>query len=171
MRQLPVIDGFDFAESGKVLQGVSPIRDFPRLRDLLHADAGDVEYMVSGNRDREGRPALRIELRGILSLSCRRCLEPLDFPVALDALLTLSRRESEGDEDPVDSDIERVVASREMAVRELLEDELLLWVPLAPCHTACVAEPTVGSERSSPFANLRGLLGPDGPGGRNNRHD
>ena len=168
MRQLPVIDGFDFAESGKTLQGVSPVRDFPRLRDLLHADAGDMEYVVSGNRDREGRPALRIEVRGTLSLSCRRCLEPLEFPVALDALLTLSRRESEGDDDPVDSDIERVVAGKEMAVRELLEDELLLSVPLAPCHTACVAEPTRGSERSSPFADLRDLLGPDAPGRRKN---
>jgi uncharacterized protein len=168
MWQLPVIDGFDFAESGKVLQGVSPVRDFPRLRGLLHADAGDMEYMVSGKRDREGRPALRIELRGTLILSCRRCLEPLDFPVVLDTLLTLSRRESEGDGDPVDSDIERVVAGREMAVRELLEDELLLSIPLAPCHTACVAEPAGGSERSSPFANLRGLLGSDRPGRRNN---
>ena len=166
MRQKPVIDGFDFAESGRMLQGVSPVRDFARLRDLLHADAGDVEYKVSGKRDREGRPALRIELRGTLSLSCRRCLEPLDFPVALDALLTLSHRESEGDDDPVDSDIERVVAGREMAVRELLEDELLLSVPLAPCHAACVAEPRGGSERSSPFANLRGLLGPGGRGRR-----
>ena len=164
MRQLAVIDGFEFAESGKVLQGVSPVRDFPRLRDLLHADAGDLQYMVSGKQDREGRPALRIQVRGTLSLSCRRCLEPLDFPVALDALLTLSHRESEGDDDPVDSEIERVVAGREMAVRELLEDELLLSVPLAPCHTACVAEPAGGGERSSPFANLRGLLRPEGPG-------
>ena len=168
MQPLPVIDGFDFAASGKVVQGVSPVRDFPRLRDLLHADAGDVEYMVSGNRDREGRAALRIELRCTLILSCRRCLEPLDFPVVLDAFLTLSRRESEGDDDPVDSDIERVVAGKEMAVRELLEDELLLSVPLAPCHAACVAEPAADSERSLPFAKLRRLLGSDGPGRRNN---
>ena len=168
MRQMPVIDGFDFAESGKTLQGVSPVRDFPRLRDLLHADAGDVEYMVSGHRDREGRPALRIEVRGTLSLSCRRCLEPLAFPVALDALLTLSLRESEGDDDPVGSDIERVVAGKEMGVRELLEDELLLSVPLAPCHMACIAVPAGVGERRSPFANLRGLLGPDGPGRGNN---
>lgn len=168
MQQSPVIDGFDFAESGKVLRGASPVRDFPRLRDFLHEDAGEVEYVVSGTRDREGRPALQIALRGTLILGCRRCLGPLEFPVVLDALLTLARCESEGDGDPVDSDVERVVAGKEMAVRDLLEDELLLAVPLAPCHAACVTEPAGSDERRSPFANLRSLLGPDGPGGHKN---
>jgi uncharacterized protein len=167
MRQKPVIDGFEFAESGKVLRGACPIMDFPRLRDLLHADAGVVEYAVSGALDREGRPALRIELRGTLNLSCQRCLQPLDFPVALDALLTLARSPSEGDADPVDSDIERVVAGKEMAVCGLLEDELLLSVPFAPSHPVCTPERIGESGRSSPFARLRGLLDPESPGGRN----
>jgi uncharacterized protein len=166
MPHQPVIDGFEFAESGKVLRGVLPVRDFPRLQDLLHADAGEVEYAVSGQRDRQGRPALRVEMRGTLSLTCQRCLQPLDFRVALDTLLTLARSEFEGDADPIDSNIERVVAGKEMAVRDLLEDELVLSVPIAPRHALCAAGRVGSTESSSPFAELRGLVGPDGPGGR-----
>ena len=167
MRQQPVIDGFDFAESGKVLRGVWAVRDFPRLCDLLQTDTGEMAYVVSGDRDEQRRPALRIELRGVLGLSCQRCLQPLEHRVTLDTLLTLARSQSEVDADPVDSSIERVIGGRDMAVRELLEDELVLAVPLAPRHAACEAEQVDASERSLPFAKLRGLLGPQGPGGRN----
>lgn len=167
MRRQSVIDGFAFAESGDALQGVWPIADFPRLRDLLHTDAGAIEYVVSGGRDGEGRPALRIELRGTLGLICQRCLQPLDFRVALDSLLTLAHSPFEGDADPVDSSTERVVAGKEMAVRELLEDELVLSVPLAQRHEVCVTEHAGGTQGGLPFAQLRGLLGPDGLGGRN----
>jgi uncharacterized protein len=168
MRHQPVIDGFEFAESGRVLKGEFPVLDFPRLHDVLREYAGEIGYVVSGERDREGRPALRIELRGTLSLNCQRCLQPLDFPVALDTVLTLARSQFEGEADPVDSNIERVVASKEMAVRDLLEDELLLSVPFAPRHASCTTGGISSTEGSSPFAKLRGLLGHDGPGGRNN---
>jgi uncharacterized protein len=168
MPQQPVIDGFEFAESGGVLKGELPVLDFPRLHDVLREYAGEIRYVVSGKRDREGRPALRIELRGTLSLNCQRCLQPLDFPVALDTVLTLARSQFEGDADPADSNIERVVASEEMAVRDLLEDELLLSVPFAPRHASCTIRGIGSTEGSSPFATLRGLLGHDSPGGRNN---
>lgn len=167
MLRLLEIDGFEFAESGTVLRGEWPVRDFPRLSDLVHAGEGVIEYVLSGQRDRQGRPALRIELRGTLSLSCQRCLRPLDFRVSVDSVLTLARSQFEGDADPVDSDTERIVASKDMAVRELLEDELVLSVPYAPRHEFCAAERADSAERSSPFASLRGLLGPDGPSGRN----
>jgi uncharacterized protein len=82
-----------------VLRGVWPIAEFTRLPDVLHDTAGELEYAVSGRHDAKGRPALRIELRGILRLTCQRCLEPLEFPLAADALLTLARRQSEIDAD------------------------------------------------------------------------
>lgn len=166
MSHQPVIDGFRFSEFGEVLRGVWPIADFTRLPDVLHDTAGELEYAVSGRHDAKGRPALRIELRGILRLTCQRCLEPLEFPLAVDALLTLARRQSEIDADPLDSDFERVVGSKDMAVRGLLEDELLLGVPVAPRHPRCAAGRPGSDEGGSPFDKLRGLLGDARPDGR-----
>ena len=58
---------------------------------------------------------------------------------------------------------DRVLAGKEMALRDLVEDELILSLPYAPRHEECEArhEATeAGSDRaaSSPFAGLRGMM-------------
>lgn len=166
MPHQPVIDGFKFAESGEALRGVWPIADFTRLPDVLHDASGELEYAVSGQRDARGRAALRVELRGVLRLRCQRCLELLEFQLAVDTLLTLARRQSEVDADPLDSDFERVVGGKDMAVRDLLEEELVLGVPVAPRHLRCTAGRPGSDEGGSPFEKLRGLLGDASPDGR-----
>ena len=42
MSQQPVIDGFEFASAGATQEGAFPLRDFPRLRDMLASDEGEV---------------------------------------------------------------------------------------------------------------------------------
>ena len=86
----PVIDGFEFASAGASLEGALPIRDFPRLRDLLAGHDGEVAYEVEGGRDERGRPALRLKVRGRLELRCQRCLEALPFEVRADEMLVLA---------------------------------------------------------------------------------
>jgi uncharacterized protein len=46
-----------------------------------------------------------------------------------------------------------------MALRELVEDELILAVPYAPRHENCTgAEAGDRAEKTSPFAGLRGMM-------------
>lgn len=154
------IDGFSFAESGGALQGRWPIAGFDRLQDVLISNRGDLEYEVRGTRDALGRSALRVRLSGRLELTCRRCLGALAYPLEIDALLVLARSEAEIEAQPLDpDDPDRVVGRKEMAVGALLEDEVLLAVPVAPHHAACsAADDRRGEAQASPFANLRGLL-------------
>ena len=91
----PVIDGFEFASAGATKQGVWPLRDFPRLRDMLATEAGEVRYEIKGERDERGRPALRLQVRGTLMLRCQRCLEPMPFEVRTDETLVLAATWSE----------------------------------------------------------------------------
>jgi DUF177 domain-containing protein len=156
----PVIDGFEFASAGASLSGALPIRDFPRLHDMLAGYEGEVAYEVEGVREARGRPALRLKVRGRLDLRCQRCLEALPFEVRADALLILAGTQAEIDAEPADVDAaDRVVAAKEMPVRELVEDELILALPYAPRHAACSARAsTDAAEKCSPFAGLRGLM-------------
>lgn len=156
----PVIDGFEFASAGASLSGALPIRDFPRLHDMLAGTEGEVAYEVEGVRDARGRPALRLKLRGRLNLRCQRCLEALPFEVRADALLVLAGTQAEIDAEPADVEAaDRVVAAKEMPVRELVEDELILALPYAPRHAGCSARAsTDAAEKLSPFAGLRGLM-------------
>src|SRR5687767_1398930 len=157
----PVIDGFEFASAGATKQGVWPLRNFPRLRDMLARDAGEVRYEIHGVRDERGRPALRLQVSGTLQLRCQRCLEPMPFEVQTDETLVLAATLAEIHAEPASAQApDRVVAGREMKLRELVEDELILAVPYAPRHEECVAAGTAEGEgtKSSPFAGLRGLI-------------
>jgi uncharacterized protein len=160
MPHQPTIDGFEFASAGATQEGTWPIREFPRLRDMLASDSGDVAYEISGVRDERGRPGLRLKVRGTLALRCQRCLEPMAFPVDTDETLVLAATLAEIHAEPASASApDRVVAGREMALRELIEDELILVVPYAPRHDDC--EPAGASdsmEKVSPFAGLRGLI-------------
>src|SRR5262245_20051556 len=134
-----VIDGFEFASAGAKQQGVWPLNDFPRLRDMLAKDAGEVAYEIRGVRDARGRPALRLKVSGTLWLGCQRCLEPMAFAVDTEVTLVLAATLDEIHAEPASAQApDRVVAGREMALRDLIEDELILAVPYAPRHEECV---------------------------------
>ena len=156
----PVIDGFEFASAGATQQGTWPLGDFPRLRDILATDGGEVAYEISGVRDERGRPGLRLKVRGTLRLRCQRCLESMPFEVQTDETLVLAATLDEIHAEPADAHAaDRVVAGKEMALRELVEDELILAVPYAPRHESCTAAGAAdGAEKVSPFAGLRGLM-------------
>lgn len=156
----PVIDGLEFASARASLKGTVPVSGFPRLRDVLALDAGEIAYSINGERDEQGRPALQVSVRGTLQLRCQRCLEAMPYEIELEQRLVLAATQAEIDAERTDpAGPDRVLAGKEMAVRELIEDELILAVPFAPRHENCAAH-GVGevSEAGSPFANLRGLM-------------
>jgi uncharacterized protein len=158
--QQPVIDGFEFASAGASKEGDWPLSDFPRLRDLLASAAGEVHYAIEGVRDERGRPGLRLRVRGTLQLRCQRCLEAMPYEVRTDETLVLAASLAEIHAEPADAHAaDRVVAGKDMPVRDLVEDELILAVPYAPRHEGCTAGPSPDAEaKPSPFAGLRGLL-------------
>ena len=161
MSYQPVIDGFEFASAGASQQGVLPLREFPRLRDMLASDAGEVAYELKGVRDARGRPSLQVKVRGTLQVRCQRCLEPMAQDVDTRTTLVLAATLAEIHADPADAQgPDRVVAGKEMPVRDLIEDELILAVPYAPRHEICSAQPAApgAQEKSLPFAGLKGLL-------------
>jgi uncharacterized protein len=160
MSHQPVIDGFQFASAGATQQGAFPASAFPRLRDLLASDAGEVAYTLRGLLDARGRPSLGLRLGGTLQLRCQRCLEPMAFEVRHEGMLVLAATQADIDADPKDTSApDRVLAGKQMPVRELVEDELLLAVPFAPRHERCVGASGMEEEgKASPFAELRGLL-------------
>jgi uncharacterized protein len=161
MRHQPVIDGLEFARTGSKLQGEWPVSAFPRLRDSLHSDLGVLRYVLEGVPEEQGWPALRLQVEGVLQLTCQRCLGAMDFPLHLAVSLQLLATQEEMDAEPLQAEgPERIVAGREMQVRVLVEDEVLLALPLAPRHERCAGKPEqADAAKPSPFAGLRRLVG------------
>ena len=161
MLHAPLIDGFDFARSGARLSGSRQVKDFPRLREELYGSDGTLHYALQGLAQEQGRPALRLSVEGTLQLTCQRCLGPLDFALRSDALLLLYGDEAELAALVLDPEgPESIVAEREMPVLDLVEDEVLLAIPIAPRHEQCRSrEGDAPVAQQRPFAGLRALMG------------
>jgi len=164
MSHQPVIDGFEFATAGATQEGTLPIGSFPRLQDVLVSDKGEAAYTLRGVRDERGRLGLRLQVRATLQLRCQRCLGAVAYDADTDEILVLAASQAEIDADPITVDApSRVVGGKEMAVRDLVEDELILALPYAARHEDCEASPEgrdAEHERAarSPFAGLRGMM-------------
>jgi uncharacterized protein len=153
----PFIDSLDFAHRGEELRGEVPVAELPRLKDMLADPQGKVSYVLRGLCDKDGKPQLELSLEGLCILRCQRCLEGLNYPVKLVSRLRLV---SDSDESDVDDDeMDSIPVDKHLDVLSLLEEEMLLSLPIAPKHATgecqIAAEGLAKSE--NPFALLAGL--------------
>lgn len=154
MSQGGVIDGLEFARAGATLAGTLEIPDLPRLSEL-GCSVAQIRYVIRGGATAQGKPALHVDATGMVELACQRCLEAIAVPVAVRAELELAA--SQEAVDLADDDVDRVVASRSMVVAALVEDEVILALPMVPKHAQCgtgTEDSDSGGERASPFAAL-----------------
>jgi uncharacterized protein len=140
MPQAEVIDGLQFARAALERRGVVSMEHLPRLAQLQCSTDG-LEYHLRGGRAGNGKPCLWLSVRGSLELLCQRCLDPIPVPIAIDAELQLAENLREISE--ADDEIDRVLASRNMDVAWLVEDEVILALPMAPRHEECVHRPAI----------------------------
>ena len=166
-RRFAMIDGYAFSAARGEHHGTCAVAALGRVQDLLHSPEGELQYSVQGVADELGRPALRVQVAGVLQLACQRCLGLLAFPLGVDSTLVLARSEAEIEAQPVEPEgPERIVGRKDMEVGALLEDEVLLAIPFAPRHELCSgAEDRKGEGSTSPFTGLRGLLKQGGRAG------
>jgi len=160
MLHRPVIDGLEFARLRGRLSGDWPIADFPRLQGAVQSGSA-LRYELEGVPEEQGRPALRLKVTGTLRLACQRCLGALELALRVDAVLLLFDSESDIDAVSLDAEVpDSIVATKEMAVRDLIEEEVLLAIPYAPRHDGCRSGTDAdGAPVARPFADLRSLLG------------
>ncbi len=158
-------DPFAFAHAAGVQSGQAALAAMPRLQDRLAGDAGTVAYVVRGKLDQRLRPLLELEITGNPSLRCGRCLAPLDFPLQLQSRVLLMQPGAALPEDDADPESpEWLEAGQELDLLELVEDEILLELPLSVRHDEGNCSDGGGTGRTSgrdnPFSKLATLLDP-----------
>lgn len=126
---LPDLDRF--AEREVELSGELKVEQFSRLRDMLHGDAGSVHVRMRFAPGGPGWLCINLDYRTTLQLVCQRCLEPMSF--ALSAEVDLGLIESEAIELP--ASVEPIVLENgRLQPAQLIEDELIVALPLVPKH-------------------------------------
>lgn len=129
-----VMDPIRFAREAARLSGEFSLAEMDRLRNELADDRGVVTYRLEGALV-GGRPALRLEIDANPTLICQRCLTPYVHELHSEGAIFLARNDAELErwesDDPL---LDVIVAEERMDVRTLIEDELLLSLPVVPRH-------------------------------------
>jgi len=149
-------------------EGEIPLSELERLGELLHLEALDsderkVTVSFEFVRNEFDIPMLEGHLQTSLELECQRCLKPLQTPMELDFRLLIDA----SDEIVRQSSLDTLYSDDGyIDITEVVEDELILAVPLVAMHedTACNEEWRQLTEQQSeavvkenPFAVLQQL--------------
>lgn len=176
-----------FTKAGQQLQGQTALSAFTRLLPELPAGSDAAAITVTWQAMGEfvpetggaGQNWLYLQLHTQLPLTCQRCLQPVavDMDVQRDFRFVRDEATAEAQDDECEEDL--LVMSRSFDLHTLMEDELLMALPLVPRHEHCpqpldfdgteAAPAQSGAEavqKPNPFAVLAELRAKAEPSGK-----
>ena len=162
-----------FSRDGATLSGQAPLAQWARLR----AESEDglvsppVRWQARGEAVSEvgaqDQVWLHLQVNAVLPLLCQRCLSPVLTAVDVDRSFRFVADEATAMALDDEEEEDLLVISREFNLIDLVEDEVILAMPLVPLHDTCpeplpmsVEDPRFEQEeekRPHPFAALAGL--------------
>ena len=94
----------------------------------------------------EPRQTLELEVKGRIHLVCQSCLQDCGLDLAQESRFVMVASEAEADAFPIEDDQqEPLVASQHFDLLSLIEDEILLSIPLIPKHPEGACQPHASS--------------------------
>lgn len=162
-----------FSQAGASLSADTPLSRYERLSKEAVGQSADrlVHWEARGSMpaDASGHAEIWLHLTARLSLPmiCQRCLGPVDVPLEVDRAFRFvaTEEQAEAQDELAEEDV--LVLSRDFNLHELIEDELLMALPVVPRHEVCPTEVKLRvqdadfeaalAEKPKPFAALAGI--------------
>ena len=156
------IDNIDFSRKSREIRDIIRLSDFKRLQDSCLNLEDSVVFVLRGFENKYKEPCLELFIEGKLSLICQRCSEKLEHTIFLKSGF-LIKEETQLTDFQVDdhADYDLIEGSAKMDVLSLIEDEIILSLPVAPKHESdkCHYKKTDEMpDRIHPFADLKQKL-------------
>lgn len=167
-----------FAREGAELKGAWPAAALQRLAEEAApeapvADWPEVAWQASGElralHGGELQTWLHLQAHATVALTCQRCLQPVRASINLQRDFRFVSDEQLAAQIDADSEEDVLAMPRHLNLRDLIEDELLLALPIVPRHQTCpqplpvphqdidASEPVQSETRKNPFAALAAL--------------
>jgi len=170
-KNLHALDVKAFTKAQMHLEGDTPVAKLERLAaDCSGEVTGHVAWSVQGAIDPEQRSKedawLHLEAKATVPLTCQRCLHPVQVELLIEQDFRFVADEATALAEDEESDEDLLVLEDSFDLMALIEDELLMSLPLVPMHPACLSEqaPTSAEEEAilaevkpNPFAVLASL--------------
>ena len=122
------------ADREAVLSGEIELRQLTRLREIVHSASGSIRTNLKFHRQVNSFVTVDLTFETALELICQRCLEPLVQDVSEQVSLKLLEPGSMSRE-VTKKDEAVVLTDGKLNPAALLEDELILSLPIVPRHT------------------------------------
>ena len=159
------VDLNELARRGAELEGDFALAPMARLATALSDPAGDtrVRWVLRAQlRSLAGggtQPIAELEVEAELPLQCQRCLSTVRVPVVDRARFRLVDVEPELSDAELEADEEALCAAAPLDLRALVEDQLILALPLVPMQDSCPQPLAAPAQEPapSPFAALARL--------------
>lgn len=162
MNEQVTINSLEFAKKSLEIHGTITSFALTRLGEWLHSGEESLNYRLRGFIGAQGSPQLALEVRGDLKLVCQRCLGPVAFKI--DAKNNFILVPNEADLPPPEQDLDDkdyLVADPHLQVEWLVEEEVLLALPLAPRHSGVDCSAALSGSwgcKDNPFSALKGMM-------------
>jgi uncharacterized protein len=168
------IDPLKFAEQHSSLSGTLALSEMSRLDDChVKQTSGLAKFLLEGGIDQQGFRYLKGKVEAKVKLQCQRCLQPMTYHLKAEFLLSPVHDEKEAEKLPTMYEA-LYFTQPEVELLKIIEDELLLALPLVLKHPAkeCIGAPDFAKlrrgeqhavpdseqkKRSHPFAELEKL--------------
>lgn len=146
-------------------EGVWPVAGFKRLAEAICNERGEVSAWLKFST-RAGTPCLDGRVQAELELRCERCLDTVKEQIESEFRFGLVTSDDQAEMLPREFE-PLLVAGSEQSLVELVEDELLLSLPIVARHREACSEilqkhkQDDGSQHDThrPFAALKDLIG------------
>jgi DUF177 domain-containing protein len=127
-----IIDPIQLAEKGARLSGELPVKGLSRLVEMCCNDAGSVRIDLQFEHDpTDDLRTLHGTIDAGINVTCQRCMESMALSLSVHPHLLLLRA---GDRDEFLESGNALAIKRPVTLGSLIEDELLLSMPMVPMH-------------------------------------
>ena len=132
-----------FAEARAEIAGEEPLQKYERLALDLHGPAGDLtlKWQAQGESrsavDGSVRPAIHLRVHAELPLTCQRCMEAVVTPIEVDRHFVFVPDEDTAAALDDESEDDVLEMTADFNLLGLVEDEVLMAMPLVPSHDSC----------------------------------
>src|SRR3990167_2875575 len=127
------VNPFRFSEKHARLQGEVPISDLPRLSASLASTDGAIQVDIQFGKDEQGIVTMKGQLKTEVILTCQRCLQAFTYEIIANFVSGVASTEKAAEAFP-DSYDSIVAEENLIAIRSVIEDELILSLPIVPRH-------------------------------------
>ena len=133
------IDPIRLAQNGLKLNGELSIKDMPRLCESLVTNEGSVDVDLAFDVDEINTPYMQGKLTTNVSMQCERCMSPMIVSLSVDCLLAMVISELKVAALAEQYEPWLLENNDPVSLNAVIEDELILALPIVPRHTeACI---------------------------------